>query len=219
MASSKIILPALAAVFVAACGQAANGQNEASSDLRNDAVQQEFAAPSGTYQAEETHRYITFSYSHLGYSNPWLRWRNWDATLDWNAENPSESSVSVVINAASIDSGVDVFDGHLNGEKFFDTANHPEITFVSTSVQQTGETTGTIEGDLTIKGTTKPVTLYATFNKADIDQRKNVYRIGFAGKATVKRSDFGVDLLAPAVSDEVDVVIEAEFIKPIDADE
>lgn len=223
MEFGKFALPAAAAIIVAACGQAANGQNDTQSaggsDLRNDAVQQEFEAPSGTYMSEERHRYITFSYSHNGYSNPWLRWRNWDATLDWNAENPSASSVSVVIDATSIDSGVDVFDGHLNGENFFDTANHPEITFVSTSVQQTGETTGTIEGELTIKGTTKPVTLYATFNNAGFDQRKNAHKLGFSGKTTVKRSDFGVDLLAPAVSDEVDIVIEAEFIMPAAADE
>lgn len=171
-------------------------------------------AKSGTYTTDDGHRYITFSYSHAGFSNPWLRWRDWTGTLDWNAEDPAASSVNVVINAESIDTGVDVFDGHLKDDRFFDVANHPEITFVSTSVEKTGDNTGEITGDLTIKGTTKPVTLDVVFNKGEYDQRNNRYKLGFSGKTTVKRSDFGVDLFAPVVSDEVDIIIETEFLMP-----
>lgn len=171
-------------------------------------------AKSGTYTTDDGHRYITFSYSHAGFSNPWLRWRDWTGTLDWNAEDPAASSVNVVINAESIDTGVDVFDGHLKDDRFFDVANHPEITFVSTSVEKTGDNTGEITGDLTIKGTTKPVTLDVVFNKGEYDQRNNRYKLGFSGKTTVKRSDYGVDLFAPVVSDEVDIIIETEFLMP-----
>ncbi|MEM9616483.1 MAG: YceI family protein [Pseudomonadota bacterium] len=171
-------------------------------------------AKSGTYMTDDGHRYITFSYSHAGFSNPWLRWRDWTGTLDWNAEDPAASSVNVVINAESIDTGVDVFDGHLKDDRFFDVANHPEITFVSTSVEKTGDNTGEITGDLTIKGTTKPVTLDVVFNKGEYDQRNNRYKLGFSGKTTVKRSDYGVDLFAPVVSDEVDIIIETEFLMP-----
>ena len=166
------------------------------------------------YKTDPKHRYITFSYSHFGYSDPWVRWRDWDATLDWNAEDPAASSVSVVINAASVDSGVDEFDGHLKGERFFDVENHPEITFVSTSVEKTGDTTGKIIGDLTIKGVTNSETLDVVFNNGDFDQRKNAHKLGFSGKTTVKRSDYDVDFLAPGVSDEVEIVIEVEFLKP-----
>ncbi len=171
-------------------------------------------AKSGTYTTDDGHRYITFSYSHAGFSNPWLRWRDWTGTLDWNAEDPAASSVNVVINAESIDTGVDVFDGHLKDDRFFDVANHPEITFVSTSVEKTGDNTGEITGDLTIKGTTKPVTLDVVFNKGEYDQRNSRYKLGFSGKTTVKRSDYGVDLFAPVVSDEVDIIIETEFLMP-----
>lgn len=171
-------------------------------------------AKSGTYTTDDGHRYITFSYSHGGFSNPWLRWRDWTGTLDWNAEDPAASSVNVVINAESIDTGVDVFDGHLKDDRFFDVANHPEITFVSTSVEKTGDNTGEITGDLTIKGITKPVTLDVVFNKGEYDQRNSRYKLGFSGKTTVKRSDYGVDLFAPVVSDEVDIIIETEFLMP-----
>lgn len=173
-------------------------------------------APSGQYETDPQHRYITFNYVHLGYSNPFLRWKDWDATLDWNADDPTKSKVSATIDAASIDSGVEEFDGHLKGENFFNVAEHPEITFVSTGLEKTGETTGVMTGDLTIKGNTKPVTLDVTFNKAAKDDRANAYKIGFSARGTVKRSDFGVGAYAPAVSDDVNLIIEAEFQKPVE---
>ncbi len=172
------------------------------------------AAASGEYQAESGHRYITFSYWHQGLSRPYLRWRDWDATLDWNAENPTASSVSVEIDAAAIDSGVDEFDDHLRGEKFFDVENHPTITFESTSLTETGEKSGTMTGDLTIKGVTKAVTLDVTMNRGFFDERGKQYKIGFSATGAVKRSDFGVDLFTPVVGDDVEIIIEAEFIMP-----
>ena len=175
-------------------------------------------AISGEYQSEAKHRYITFSYMHQGLSRPHLRWRNWDATLDWNAEEPTASSISVDIDAASIDSGVDEFDGHLRGEQFFDVENHPNITFVSTSLTKISENTGTMTGDLTIKGVTKPVTLDVTMNNGFFDARGNQYKIGFSATGSVKRSDFGVDLYAPFVGDDVDLTIEAEFVMPAKAE-
>lgn len=211
-----------AALALAACGQnsdvAANDDAASlSSGVEAVSAQQEadafeFDAPSGVYESEDTHRYITFSYTHLGFSDPWLRWRDWDGTLNWNAEDPEQSSVSVTINADAIDTGVDVFDDHMKGERLFDVANHPQITFVSTDVEKTGANTGNITGDLTIKGNTKPVTLNVIFNKGAFQERDNVYRLGFSGKTTVKRSDFGIDFAVPNVSDEVDIVIETEWI-------
>lgn len=171
-------------------------------------------AISGTYKSETNHRYITFSYAHLGYSNPWLRWRDWDATLEWNAEDPSASSIEVVIDAASIDSGVDDFDGHLKSDRFFNTEEYPQITFVSTNLTKTGDKTGTITGDLTIMDVTKPVTLDVTFNNAGFSERDGIYKLGFSAATSVNRSDFGLDYAVPYVSDNVDIIIEAEFILP-----
>lgn len=174
------------------------------------------AAVSGTYQTDPGHRYITFSYSHVGYSRPMLRWRDWDATLEWDADNPSASSLSVVIDATSIDSGIDEFDGHLNGDRFFDTANHPKITFVSTKLVKTGDNTGVMTGDLTIKGVTKPVDLNVTLNRTARDGFFKAYKIGFTATGAVKRTDYGMDYAVPVVSDEVEINIQAEFNKPLD---
>ncbi len=174
------------------------------------------AAVSGTYQVDPGHRYITFSYLHVGYSRPALRWRDWEATLAWDADNPSASSLSVVIDATSIDSGVDEFDGHLNGDRFFDTAKHPEITFVSTKLTKTGDTTGVMTGDLTIKGITKPIDLDVTLNRTAKDDFFKVYKIGFSAVGTVKRSDFEMNYAIPVVGDEVEINIQAEFNKSLD---
>ncbi len=202
-----------AVALVTACGQNANG-TPAETAPAEQAAETVFAAKSGEYKAEKNHRYITFSYLHQGYSKPYLRWREWDATLDWDAEEPEKSSISVTIDANSIDSGVDKFDADLKSERFFDTANYPEITFESTSVERTGEKTGVITGDLTIKGVTKPASLDVAFNHGAYRERGNDYKIGFSASGVIKRSDFGIDFLVPAVSDEVNIIVEAEFTMP-----
>ncbi len=215
MLKYNIIFPAIAALALTACGQQANGQ--AAEKAAEEAVTTAAAieAPSGEYTTDSGHRYITFSYLHLGYSNPHIRWREWDATLNWNEEDPAASSVTVTIDATSVDSGVDEFDGHLNGEQFFDTANHPEITFVSTSVSRNADAnTGKITGDLTIKGTTKPVTLDVVFNKAGYDDRGKTHKIGFSAEGKVNRSEYGLDAYVPYVGDDVTIYIDAEFEKP-----
>ena len=155
----------------------------------------------------------------MGYSNPWLRWRDWDAILEWNAEDPSASSISVVIDTASIDSGVDVFDGHLKSDLFFDVENHSQITFASTGLAAIDDKTGTMTGDLTIMDVTKPVTLDVVFNNAGFSERDGIYKLGFSAKTSVNRSDFGLDYAVPYVSDKVDITIEAEFIMPAESTE
>lgn len=172
------------------------------------------AAPSGAYKTDPLHAYITFSYNHMGMSNPRVRWRSWTGELDWDAEDPTASAIFVEIDAASVDSGVDEFDGHLKAEKFFDVANYPEITFQSTSIERTGPNTGRIAGDLTIKGVTKPAVLDAVINGAASNDQAKMHALGFSATTTIRRSDFGVDAYTPYVSDDVAISIEAEFVMP-----
>ncbi|MFN3959992.1 MAG: YceI family protein [Parvularculaceae bacterium] len=168
----------------------------------------------GVYKSDTSHAYITFSYDHQGYSRPWLRWRSWAGELNWNPSDPGKSSISVVIDAASIDSGVDKFDEYLKSADFFDVANHPRITFNSSGVTVDGPASARIAGDLTIKGVTKPVTLDVRINRAADDDFAKGYKLGFSGKTLVKRSDFGVDKYVPFVGDDVEIVVEAEFVLP-----
>jgi len=167
--------------------------------------------PSGQYGLDKSHGYITFSYSHLGFSNPHIGFKSFEVDLNLDNENPENSTVNVTIDATSIDSRLDDFNGHLNGSNFFDTANHPTITFASTAIELTGEDTMNVTGDLTIKGTTKPVVLAATINKAaDHPMRKTPW-IGVSAETKVSRSDWGLSRAVPNVGDEVTIYISVEL--------
>lgn len=167
--------------------------------------------PTGAYKMDPGHGYVTFTYNHLGFSNPQLRFRTVDANLDLNADDPATSSVAVTIAANSIDSGVDVFDDHLNSADWFNTEEFGEITFASTALTQTEHGSGTLTGDLTIKGITKPVTLDVTLIGAGPHPLNQKNTVGVEATGTVLRSDFDLGAYAPAVSDEVHITISGEF--------
>jgi len=170
-------------------------------------------AVAGTYAMEPTHAYITMKYSHLGFSEPVLGFRTFDGTLNIDPENLSDMNLTVNIDPASIDSRVEVFNGHLKGEKFFNVAEHPEITFVSTAAMPESSGNGKIAGDLTIKGITKPVVLDVVLNKAGKNPINQKETIGVSAKTTIKRSEWDLGLYAPNVSDDVEIVISSEFVK------
>ena len=171
-------------------------------------------APSGHYKMDVTHGYVTFTYSHFGLSNPQISFKSVDANITLDAGDPTASAVNVTIAADSIDSDIDIFNQHLNSENWFDTAQFPEITFVSTGLTHDAENhdVGTLTGDLTIKGITKPVTLDVNLLGAMAEHPiKKVPTIGVNATATVLRSDFDLGAYAPAVSDEVTITISGEF--------
>lgn len=175
----------------------------------------EFDVPSGEYVLEETHGYITFSYSHLGFSTPHVGFDTFSVNLQADQKNPANSKVSVDIDATSINSRVDLFDEHLNGPDYFDTANYPKITFNSTSIKQTSATSLEVNGDLTIKEVTKPATLNVTINKAAIHPMRKVPTIGMSAQGKVSRTELGLGKYAPAVGDEVTIYVTAELIKAV----
>ena len=172
----------------------------------------EIEAPSGVYILENTHGYITISYSHLGFSTPHVGFNSFDVTLNFDAAAPENSTVNVVVDAASVDSRVADFDDHLNGEDFFQTDKYPEITFASTKVEMTGPDTALITGDLTIKDQTHPVTLDAKLNKAGEHPMMKVTIMGFNATATLNRSQWGLGYAVPMVGDEVDLDITVEMM-------
>ena len=169
--------------------------------------------PSGEYGLDDHHAYISFTYSHIGYSTPHIGFRNFDANLMLDSENPQNSEIEVVIDTTSIDSRVDEFNGHLRGSNFFDTDNYPQATFKSTRIEGTGEDTFNVTGDLTIKDVTKSVTLEATLNKAAMHPMRKIPAVGFSAETTIMRSDFGLDRAVPAVGDEVTIYITGEMPK------
>ena len=168
--------------------------------------------PSGEYNLDNYHGYITFTYTHLGFSNPRVGFNRFDAKLELDSSDPENSVVEVTIDATSIDSRVAEFNEHLNSADFFNTAEYPTITFRSTKVEATGGNTFKVAGDLTILGTTKPVTLTTTINKAGNHPMQNVPAVGVSASAKLMRSEWGLGAYVPAVSDEVELSIEVELL-------
>lgn len=171
-----------------------------------------FAAPE-TYTIEGTHTYPRFEYSHFGYSTQLSRFDKTSGTITLDRAAKT-GSVDVTIDATSVDSGYPLFNSHLQGEDFFDTAKYPTITYKSTKVNFDGDKPATIEGNLTVKGITKPVTLTVTsFHCMDHPMLKKP-ACGANATATIKRTEFNAGKYAPYVGDEVKLTIAVEAYKP-----
>ncbi len=166
--------------------------------------------PSGAYAVDPTHAYVNFQYTHLGLSRPMLGFD--DFTIDLNLDNAdvTKSTIAVNIDPKSIQAGSDIWKSHLTGGDFFDVGAHPEITFMSKSIEKTGEDTLKVMGDLTIKGTAVPVTLDVTIHAAMNHPMSGKPVLGFSAEGQLLRSAFGLGKFAPNVSDEVDLMITAE---------
>ena len=171
------------------------------------------AVPSGDYANDPTHSYVTFSYNHLGLSEPVLAFDEFTIDMTLDNEDVANSSIAVTIDPASVVAGSDIWKEHLTGADFFDVANHPEVTFQSTAVSAGGDGAYKVDGDLTIKGESRPVTLSVTVNAAMNHPMSGDPVVGITGSADVLRSDFGMGKFAPNVSDEVAIAFTAEMVK------
>lgn len=169
------------------------------------------AAPE-TYNIDSSHTFPRFSYSHFGLSTQLSRFNKTTGTvvLDKVAKT---GSVDIVIDMKSVDTGFAVFDGHIQGEDFLDTTKFPVATFKSTKVVFDGDKPVSVEGNLTIKGVTKPVTLKVTsfVNVPHPMLKKDT--IGADASTVIKRTEFNAGKYAPNVGDDVTITIGLEAIK------
>ena len=189
------------------------GCNTLASTFAPDATAERAALKTGEYSLDAKHTAVTFKINHLGFSNYVGRFEAVDASLDFDAANPAEASLEAIIDVTSLDIANDEFAATLIGPGWFNSAEHPDAVFRSTSIDVTGETSGKVTGDLTLKGVTKPVTLNVVFNGGDNDPLRGGYAIGFSATGSFNRSDFGITKYLGPVSDEVKIDIEAEFVR------
>lgn len=173
----------------------------------------EARVPAGSYALDAHHWSITFDVDHLKFSRFTMRFDRAQGTLDWKPGGLDASTVNVSIDASSVDTNVPLLDKLVKGPDMFDAANHPAIRFVSTRVVRTGNSEGTLEGDLTIRGVTRPVTLQMKFNGYGVDPLTKEDKLGFSAQGHFGRSQFGLGTWYPAVGDDVRVRIEAEFAR------
>lgn len=175
--------------------------------------QSETRVPPGQYELDPHHWSITFDVDHFRYSRFTMRFDRATAKLDWDEGGLDRSSVAATIDAASADTNVPLLDKLVKGADMFDAARYPQIRFVSTRFERTGDARGTLTGDLTIRGTTQPVTLDVTFNGFAPDPLTKKDTLGFSAEGHFSRARFGLSTWFPAVGDDVNVRIQAEFIR------
>ncbi len=163
-----------------------------------------------TYGVDGSHTFPRFSYSHFGYSTQLSSFKNTSGKVVFDAEAKT-GSVDISIDMKSVNTGFEVFDGHIQGEDFLDTAKFPTATFKSTKVVFEGDKPKSIEGNLTIKGVTKPVTLTVTSFQAMPHPMMKKPALGANAFTTIKRSEFNAGKYAPYVGDDVriDIAVEA----------
>jgi polyisoprenoid-binding protein YceI len=178
--------------------------------------------PTGTYAIDPTHSRIGFVARHAMVTKVRGSFNEFEGSGYFDAENPASSRLQLTIKAPSIDTRNADRDAHLRSNDFFDMENHPEITFVSSNVEHVDSENYRVTGDLTIKGVTKPVTVDLEYTGAAVDPFQN-QRIGFEGKATVNRKDWGVNWNAALeaggvlVSEKVTLEFEVSAIRTDDA--
>ena len=175
--------------------------------------------PAGTFKVDPAHASLTWRVLHMGLANYTARFTKLDATLTLDPAKPEAAKLTATIDPASIKTDYpfpekENFDKVLfESAKWFNGGVAKSITFTSTGVKMTGAKTADVTGDLTLLGVTKPVTLKVTFNGGMASHPfSKKPAVGFSATGTVKRSEFGMTNGIPVVSDDVNLVIEAEFV-------
>lgn len=171
-----------------------------------------FAAPEA-YVLDPSHSQIVFSYDHLGFSTGTGMFSGFEGQIQFDQEDPAASSVTVSFPVRSMLTGWQERFDHFMSPDFFDASEDEMVTFTSTAIEVTGDTTALITGDLTLNGVTKPVVLEATLNQAGDHPMEGKPWAGFDATTTLVRSDYNLGMFAPYVSDEVTVQISVEAMK------
>ena len=173
---------------------------------------------SGTYDLDTAHSSVGFTVRHAMVTKVRGEFTDFTASLTANQDNPAESKAEATIQTASVDTRNADRDGHIKGEDFFDVEKFPQMTFNSTSFDVDANGNGTVTGDLTIKETTKPVTLDVETFGIEEDPFGNT-RLGFEARTTINRKEFGIDFEAPLnsggalVGEKITIEIDGSGIK------
>lgn len=182
--------------------------------------------PAGTYTLDKSHASLIFKVDHLGFSNYTARFKHFDATLQFDPNNPGAASVTATVDVSSLETDYPEPDKHdfnkqLEGSEWLDAAKFPQMTFRSKKVSVGNGNRLHIDGELDLHGIKQPVALEATYNGGYAGHPMDPHaRIGFSAHGSLKRSQFGIAYGIPqpgskmGVGDDVQIIIEAEFSGP-----
>ena len=171
----------------------------------------------GQYVLDPNHASLIWKLNHLGFSTFIGTFNEFEASLDFDPEDIENASLEVVINTSSLDVDIPEFEDELRGDNWFDVAVFPQAVYRTTRfVESIDEDTFLFEGDLTLLGTTAPVSLEVNFHGGGRNFLTRSYTVGFSGSAKFNRSDFGLDRFTSfGVGDEIDLEIHVEFMDAV----
>ncbi|GLB48332.1 YceI family protein [Neptunitalea lumnitzerae] len=174
-----------------------------------------FTVASKVWTNDDPHTQLGFTVTHLGINDISGAFTDVDITLEASKEDFSDAVFNLTAKTASIDTRVEARNNHLKSADFFDVEKYPTLTFKSTGIKKAGKDTYKIEGDLTMHGVTKKVSLKATYRGSVVNPMSSKETQGFQVTGTLKRSDFGIGEKFPeaVVSDEVRIEANAEFVQ------
>lgn len=165
------------------------------------------------YEFDPSHAQVVFSYNHLGFSTTTGMFSGFEGEIMFDETDPANSSVSVSMPVMSMFTGWEAREGHFMSGDFFGAEEGDMVTFVSTGIEVTSDNTALITGDLTMNDVTQSVVLETTLNQKapyPFGPKQGTPTLGLDATTTLLRSDFNLGAFAPAVSDEVAVVISIE---------
>ncbi|MFY9812135.1 YceI family protein [Aquabacterium sp.] len=164
------------------------------------------------WSIDPAHTHISFSVSHLGLTHTPGIFRRFEACLDFNDSRIEASRVSFEIDVASIDTAFEMRDEHLRGPDWFNAKEHPNIVFTSAEVRHIEGIHYAIDGELTIRGVSHPVTFEVALTGQTVNPWTQSPLIGFTARATVSRSAYGMGAFASALGDAVELRLETEIV-------
>ena len=170
-----------------------------------------------TWKFDQQHSNVGFVVKHMMFSKVRGQFASWNGHLEYDPDNPTDTSVVAAIETSSVDTGVEDRDDHLRSEDFFASELHPEMRFESTNVSSDGDNL-TVEGNLTIRDVTHPVILDVERLGEGVDPWGNT-RIGFSATGRINRKDFGLtwnqtlETGGVLVGKDVDIEIEVQAVE------
>ena len=167
----------------------------------------------GSYQIDKQHTSVLFKINHMGMSTFVGRFNTIEASLEFNPSHMENAKLSAVINIASLDVNNKDLEETLRGSSWFDASAYPQASFTTNKVELISDNRAKFSGDLTLHGVTAPIVLDVVFNGGGDNMLTGRYTLGFTATTQFKRSRFGIDYLIPAIADEVNVEVFAEFQK------
>ena len=165
----------------------------------------------GEYKVDPRHTSVLFKVSHLGFAKYVGRFNEFEASLDFDPEKFADAKLTARVAMASVDVNSEKFEKTLTGFSWFNVSQYPYATFETTAVKLTGENQAVFTGDMTFLDRTVPVDIDVKFNGGGVNLLTSSYTIGFEAHTRFKRSDFGLSKFIPAIGDEIELEIHAEF--------